>query len=72
MLGWGLGDGIFSLHEMYSPVCLCWNSFALINLRGVFTNNSIICFIAMQTNKERISNIFLRQNYFRHAHGDIQ
>ena len=28
-------------------------SFAVINLRGVSTNNSIICFIAMQTCKER-------------------
>jgi hypothetical protein len=27
-------------------------SFAVINVRGVSTNNSIICFIAMQTYKE--------------------
>jgi hypothetical protein len=27
-------------------------SFALINLRGVSTNKTIICFIAMQTYKE--------------------
>jgi hypothetical protein len=26
--------------------------FAVINLRGVFTNKTIICFIAMQTYKE--------------------
>jgi hypothetical protein len=30
-------------------------SFAVINLRGVSTNNSIICFIAMQTYKELIN-----------------
>jgi hypothetical protein len=30
-------------------------SFAVINLRGVSTNKTIICFIAMQTYKELIS-----------------
>jgi hypothetical protein len=29
--------------------------FAVLNLRGVSTNKSIICFIAMQTYKELIS-----------------
>jgi hypothetical protein len=29
-------------------------SFAVINLRGVSTNKTIICFIAMQTYKERL------------------
>jgi hypothetical protein len=33
-------------------------SFAVINLRGVSTNNSIICFIAMQTYKELSNNTF--------------
>ena len=32
-------------------------SFAVINLRGVSTNKTIICFIAMQTYKELISMI---------------
>jgi hypothetical protein len=31
---------------------------AVINLRGVSTNKTIICFIAMQTYKELIYNIF--------------
>jgi hypothetical protein len=31
-------------------------SFAVINLRGVSTNKTIICFIAMQTYKELIFN----------------
>jgi hypothetical protein len=30
-------------------------SFAVINLRGVSTNKTIICFIAMQTYKELIN-----------------
>jgi hypothetical protein len=30
-------------------------SFAVINLRGVSTNKTIICFIAMQTYKELIT-----------------
>jgi hypothetical protein len=33
-------------------------SFAVINLRGVSTNKTIICFIAMQTYKELNINIF--------------
>jgi hypothetical protein len=38
-------------------------SFAVINLRGVSTNKTIICFIAMQTYKElKTINI-----YFYHA-----
>ena len=32
--------------------CLRIESFAVINLRGVSTNKTIICFIAMQTYKE--------------------
>jgi hypothetical protein len=39
-------------------------SFAVINLRGVSTNKTIICFIAMQTYKEFESNLQKnRQNY---------
>ena len=35
-------------------------SFALINLRGVSTNKTIICFIVMQTYKELINyNVFI-------------
>jgi hypothetical protein len=36
---------------------VCGNeSFAVINLRGVSTNKTIICFIAMQTYKELMTN----------------
>jgi hypothetical protein len=34
-------------------------SFAVINLRGVSTNKTIICFIAMQTYKEFIYNLLV-------------
>jgi hypothetical protein len=34
-------------------------SFAVINLRGVSTNNSIICFIAMQTYKELVRHMIM-------------
>jgi hypothetical protein len=34
-------------------------SFAVINLRGVSTNKTIICFIAMQTYKELNISLFL-------------
>ena len=33
-------------------------SFAVINLRGVSTNKTIICFIAMQTYKELIRDFY--------------
>ena len=37
-------------------------SFAVINLRGVSTNKTIICFITMQTYKELIKLIWLQIN----------
>ena len=36
-------------------------SFAVINLRGVSTNETIICFIAMQTYKELILIVLFEQ-----------
>ena len=41
-------------------------SFAVINLRGVSTNNNIICFIAMQTYKElNCDNTFILTGWWR-------
>ena len=40
---------------------------AVINLRGVSTNKTIIYFIAMQTYKELISSVYAEMCYLTHA-----
>jgi hypothetical protein len=45
--------------EIVSQHMFCSESFAVINLRGVSTNKTIIYFIAMQTYKELINTCFV-------------
>jgi hypothetical protein len=43
---------LFNSHALFIYKSVVIKSFAVINLRGVSTNKTIICFIAMQTYKE--------------------
>jgi hypothetical protein len=53
-----------SIRKPGSSSVLIIENFAVINLRGVSTNKTIICFIAMQTYKELITFIFVHISFF--------